>query len=237
MNQEKIKLVIQEEIKKIELQLQDEVKKQLAELLAFDNQDRPFLEFELEIQKQSMELGRIILEKMIPLVYGDGYCGSKVVRSEEETYSCVLRKNPRKLKTVFGTIQITRAYYQRDESGGSLGLLDQELDIHNYMISPAVRYVAGLTGTVTSFREASDILQRTTGLRLSSSELDIVTETKAEEIAARAAEKVRSIPHDSNGRITPALIDTTNQPERIIYLECDGCYVPTEEEWRECKRR
>lgn len=216
--------------------LKIEIQKQLLFLVDFNKKERTFLEFELEIQKSIKELGRSILEKMIPIVYGNGYEGSKVKISDEETYSCVLRCNPRNLKTIFGNIVIKRAYYQFDQDGSSLGLLDKRLDIHGYKISPALRYFAGLTGTVTTFREASDILQRLNGISLSSSEIDILTEQKANEAYKFHEEKIVNIELDCNGKILPADINADQENiERIIYLECDGCFVPTISEWRECK--
>lgn len=235
MNPEKIKENISLEIKKLESVLQNEIHDKLLSLLQFNTEKNNFLEFELSIYKKVIELGKTILENTIPLIYGDGYMGSKVIISEEETYSCVLRKNPRTLKTIFGDINMTRAYYQYDQTGGSLGLLDQKMDIHTYKTSPALRYYAGLTGTITSFREASDVLKRLNGIKLSSTEIDTLTESKAKEVQNQFSARIKKIPHDCDGRISPAILDISNKPERTVYLETDGCFVPTEEEWRECK--
>jgi hypothetical protein len=235
MNSKRIKNDVSLEVKKIESLLKNEIHEKLLNLMQFNIEKNNFLEFELTIYKKVIEIGRSILENTIPLIYGDGYKGSKVVIDSEESYSCVLRKNPRNLKTIFGNIKLTRAYYQYDQTGGSLGLLDKEIDIHNYKTSPALRYYAGLTGTITSFREASDVLKRLNGINLSSTEIDVLTESKAKEVQDKYAQKVKRIPHDCDGKITPAILDVDNNPERIIYLECDGCFVPTDEEWRECK--
>lgn len=223
------------EVEDLKLLLASEVDKQLNALLDFNIKQSSFLEFELQIQKNIKEFGRLILEKMIPLVYGDGYKGSKVNVSEEETYSCVLRKNPRNLKTIFGSIKIVRAYYQFDQSGASLGLLDKDLQIHNYKISPALRYFAGLTGTVTTFREAADILQRLNGIRLSSSEIDVLTEEKAKEAYEIHDEKIAEIQLDRLEKVPPANVEISDNPEKVVYLESDGCFVPTKDDWKECK--
>lgn len=223
------------EIEAVKELLSSEVERQLLFLVQFDTKERTFLEFELEVQKSIREVGRTILEKMIPVVYGDGYKGSRVKISDEETYSCVLRSNTRNLKTIFGNIVIRRAYYQFDQTGVSIGLLDKDLDIHNYKISPVLRYFAGLTGTVTTFREASDLLQRLNGINLSSSEIDVLTEEKANETYQQHDTQIVDLDIETSGRISPANISLSDDPERIVYMECDGCFVPTTTEWRECK--
>lgn len=223
------------EVETVRELLCSEIEKQLLFLVQFNAKEQPFLEFELEVQKSMREIGRSVLEKMIPIVYGDGYKGAQVKISEEETYSCVLRSNPRNLKTIFGNIVIRRAYYQFDQTGGSVGLLDKELGIHNYRISPALRYFAGLTGTVTTFREASDLLQRLNGITLSSSEIDVLTEEKANEVYQQHDSQIADMAIETSGQMLPANIVSSENPEKIVYLECDGCFVPTITEWRECK--
>jgi len=224
-----------EEIEKVKEFLITEVDRQLNSLLEFNTNQSSLLEFELTIQKNIKELGRIILERMIPAVFGDGYEGTHVEESEEETYSCVLRKNKRALKTIFGNIEIIRAYYQNDQDGSSLGLLDKKLEIHNYKISPALRYFAGLMGTVTTFREGADILKRINGITISSSEIDVLTEEKAKQAYEMHDKEIEYIQHRHDEKIDPAKIKVEKEPKRLIYLECDGCFVPTMDDWKECK--
>lgn len=236
---------IKKEVEKIKKLMLEQVDKHVRYLEKKFNSFSSFLEVELQIKKLTNDYGKILLEKMIPIIYGNGYYGSTVVEHDKETekdvhYSCMLRKHTRPLKTVFGKISVTRAYYQRDEDGTSLGLLDKKLEIHKHVVSPAVRYYSNLYGITTSYREGKEIFTKSLGTNICSKDLDIFTQDKAQEVTKYFVNRIQNIKLDSNNIVEPANIDVSDNYERIVYLETDGCHVPIRRrserrDWKECK--
>jgi len=242
--EKKTETQLQEELESLKEKIGVEIINKLSDLISkeHENTKTDFLHFELSVYKIALSTGRYLLEKSIPLVYGDGYKGSKVYgRIPGETYTCVLRKNKRLLKTTLGLINIHRAYYQDDQSGSSFGFLDKELGIHQTLISPGLTYYSTLLGTVTSYQEASDTLSRF-GMHISDVEISNLTQNKAEEVKKHNLENIKEITLDSSGRMPMANINATSEnPDKVIYFETDGCHVPVidaEDEssnWTECK--
>lgn len=234
------------EVKEIKDLILSKIDEQVSFLKDRFRNDGSLLEFELQIKKDLNEYGRILFEKMFPVIFGDGYQGSKVEEYNEEekemdTFSCMIRSGKRPLKTLFGTVHISRAVYQYDRDGSSVSLLDRSLDIHRRKISPAVRYYADLLGITTSYSEGENIFRIFTGVTILEKDIDRFTEEKAGEIIDYFSERVKDITLDNNEVISPANIDADDKHERIIYLETDGCHVPTrrrhetDTDWKECK--
>lgn len=236
------------EVQEIREMLLTHIDEHLSFLMSKFDQHSSLLEVELQIKRDLNEYGKILLEKLFPIIYGDGYYGSVVEEKDPDEsgepyfFSCVLRKQTRALKTIFGDIKITRAYYQDDQTGGSIGLLDRNVGIHNKKISPAVRYYAGLLGITTSYSEAEDQFLRFTGIQVSRKDIDLFTQEKANEVTAHFSERIQDIPVDSQNNLPPANIHADISSERIVYLEADGCFVPVKKEfeendddWKECK--
>ena len=93
------------ELERICEKIKTKAKEQLSKILSFQKNNRSFIELELEVCRNLNEVGAIILEESIPLIYGDGYKGSSVEVDEETHYSCVARKRVRGLTTAFGKIK------------------------------------------------------------------------------------------------------------------------------------
>jgi len=232
-----------EEIKQLMLSKVDE---HIEFLRQNFNEKSSLINFELQIKKDINEYGRILFEKLFPVIYGDGYFGSKVdeidVESQEkETFSCVIRQHPRELKTIFGPIKVNRAYYQHDQTGSSLGLLDKKLGFHNTKVTPAVKYYANLLGITTSFKEGEDLFQKFMGARVSKKDIDRFTEEKATEIVNHFEDRIADLTLDQRNKLPAANIDADEENELVVYLETDGCYVPIRKfkcedgDWKECK--
>jgi len=67
------------------------VKEQLKSLCELDLDRNTFCEIELELRKQVQEIGRELLEQSIPLLYGNGYIGSKYLNELNEECYCVIK--------------------------------------------------------------------------------------------------------------------------------------------------
>jgi hypothetical protein len=233
------------DIEEIKLLISKKVEEHVAHLEKKFTENSSLLQLELQIKKYLNEHGKILLEKVIPIIYGKGYYGSSVKEKDEETgesihYSCMLKKHTRALKTIFGDIKITRAYYQKDEDGSSIGLLDKRLDIHLHKVSPAVRYYSNLFGITTSYAEGKETFHKLLGISISSKEIDNFTQDKASVVASHFEKRVKQTFLDGNGKIEAASINASDDHSKIVYLETDGCHVPIRRrrgtrDWKECK--
>lgn len=234
-----------EEIKEL---LLSKIDQQITFMKDNFNGDSLLLEFELQIKKDLNEYGKILFEKMFPVIFGDGYEGSKVDQydpeyQENHTYSCVIRQHPRTLKSIFGNVKIIRAYYQDDMTGGSLGLLDRKLGFQARTVTPGVRYFATHLGITTSYKEGEDVFRKFLGVPICSKDIDSFTSEKSREIKKHFNKRIEGIQLGNNNEIEPASINSREEAERIVYLETDGCFVPVKNEesneddndWKECK--
>jgi len=214
---------------------------QIRELIKWDP-NRRFIELELEICKRLNEIGAKLLESLIPSVYGDGYIGArkdiniKSKNPEERTsFRCESRNKTRKLRTVFGDININRAMYGEYYSGGYKSFLDEKLDIENKRICPLIKYWSDLLGTIAPFNEASDILNKIRGIKISTKQVELSTENVGAKITKAHEKNIEHIHLDKKGRVPSANINLNLNVERTVYIETDGCLINTENDWKECK--
>lgn len=224
-----------EEAEKISEMIKLRAKKQLLSLLSFRKHNSSFIELELRICKSMDELGAIILEALIPLIYGDGYNGSTVEMDEETTYNCVARNRERGLVTAFGKINISRAVYTEFHSGGIKSFVDEALDIENKRKSPLVRYWSDLLGTAQPFDEAASTLKKIRGIHLSKRQIELSTESLGAKITKAHNEDIKHIELTDKGEIPPVTVNLNLNAKRTVYIETDGCHINTDEEWKECK--
>ncbi len=223
------------EVEKISEMIMIRAKEQLTRLLDFQKENSSFIELELKICKNLNELGAIIIEQMIPLIYGDGYKGSRVEIDEETHYSCVARMRERGLTTAFGDIKINRAVYTEFHSGGMKSFIDDELDIEDKRKSPLIRYWSDLLGTVAPFDEAASTLEKIRGIHISKRQIELSTESLGQKITKMHNENIKEIVLDDKGAVPQAEINLNLNAERAVYIETDGCHINTENEWKECK--
>jgi hypothetical protein len=230
MNKEKIIEEISSRIKVI-------VKEQLNSLCELNLDRITFCEIELEIRKQVQEIGRNLLEQSIPLLYGDGYIGPKYENDIGDKCQCIIRNHNRDFLSTFGKITYSRAYYNNISDGHSYGITDSKLNLEGKSrISPALKYFSGLLSINMPYKESSSILSKIININLSSSQNDKLLLEKGRMRNEVYNDKIFEISNDANGKVPPANIKyNTKNPKRIIYLETDGCHIPTLESWKECK--
>jgi len=223
------------EADKISEMIKSKAKEQIKNLLNFDRENSNFIELELSICKNLNELGAIILEQLIPLVYGDGYKGSQVEVNEETHYNCVARARARGLVTAFGKIKLSRAVYTEFHSGGIKSFVDEELNIEDKRKSPLVRYWSDLLGTVAPFDEAKSTLEKIRGISISAKQIELSTESLGKKITLKHYEDIKDIVLNDKEEVEPANVNLNLNSERTVYIETDGCHINTENEWKECK--
>lgn len=223
-------------IEEISSKIKSIVQTQLISLSNLDLNRNTFCEIELKIRKHVQEIGRELLEQSIPLLYGDGYIGSKFKNDLNEECTCVLRENKRIFISTFGKIEFIRACYINTVEGNSFSLMDSKLDIQNKVkISPALRYFSGLLGINNPYEESSTLLEKLINIKLSSTKIDDLLQEKGAKKNIIYRNKIKDISHDSDDRIPSAKINHSETPKRVVYLQTDGCHIPTLEGWNECK--
>ena len=227
-----------EETKK---EIESIAERQLQKLMKWDP-DKKFIELELEICKQLNEIGAMMLEKLIPQIYGDGYIGSRKdidINSEDPnkrtSYRCENKSKMRHLRTVFGDIKISRAIYSEYFSGGYKSFLDEKLGIENTRICPLIKYWTDLMGTIAPFDESADILNKIRGIKISKAYVERSTEDIGKKIMCDHKSLVENISLDKKGKVPPAQINLNLNAERTVYIETDGCQLNTKNDWKECK--
>lgn len=210
--------------------------RQLQELVKWDP-DKNFIELELEICKRLNEIGAVLLERLIPFLYGDGYEGPRIDLDFEEkhSYRIEVMKKERQLKTVFGNISISRAVYSEYYSGGYVSFLDERLGIDNKRLCPLLVYWSNLMGTIAPFDEAADVLNKIRGIEISAKQVELSTESSAKEMTKIQESKARKIELDKDGKIQSADISLNLNAKRVVYVETDGCMINTYSDWKECK--
>ena len=83
MNQ--IKEQVAADLEEIQTLIRNQLDDHIAQLERRFKESSSFLEFELQIKKFTNDYGRILLEQMIPKIFGSGYYGPKVEEVDEET--------------------------------------------------------------------------------------------------------------------------------------------------------
>lgn len=224
-----------QEISAICSQIQAKTVELVQTMLRFDSKQRSFIEFELLLCSELNKIGATMIESIIPLLYGNGYCGPKVNIDNETSYSCVHQRRERGLHTVFGKIKLTRAVYTEFHSGGLKSFLDEKLDIENKRYCPLTKYWSTLMGTIAPFDEAGDILNKIRGIDLSTKQIELSTEEIAKQITEYQESQVQDVVLDKDGKVPAVNIHLNQNAQRTVYLETDGCHVNTHNGWKECK--
>lgn len=201
----------------------------------FDVDNDPFINLELSLFEKMKDVAREALERLVPELYGDGYYGGTVKYHDGNIYQCQIRSHDKPLSTVFGKINIKRAYYEDKYHGTSIGLLDKKLDIAGERFSPLLRYWITIFGTVVPFNEAHNLIQKITLEKISTKKIERLTESVADEIMSKSMREREFVEVDHNGHVEPADIVFDESSQEIINLQTDGCHVPTRKAWTECK--
>jgi hypothetical protein len=96
----------------------------------------------------------------------------------------------RKIQTFGGCITCPRAYYTCKECSHTCFPLDETLQLKHPSLSPAIEELSSLCGAIAdSFDKGSDLLERTTGTRLSESTVQRVTEAVGNRVSEQLLEE------------------------------------------------
>jgi hypothetical protein len=133
--------------------------------------------------------------------------------------SAAYHANPKRtLVSLFGPIRYQRAYYYCRRCGNGQFPFDTQVGIPDHNVTPAVERLGSLAGGVSpSFERGSDLLEEMSGVYLSESTIQRLTEDVGDRIAALLAQGVTFGPRvvwqwrlDAKGRkVAYASIDAT----------------------------
>jgi hypothetical protein len=228
-------------INEIKSSINQIIDKNLSELINYDSQIN-FIELELDICKRLNYIGKVLLEKLIPKIYGTGYIGSRkdinidsIYPEDRISYRCESRCKERQLRTVFGDIKISRAIYSEYFSGGYKSFLDEKLGIEDSRIDPLIKYWSDLLGTIAPFEEAADILNKIRGIKISAKKVESSTELMGKKMTLMHNKQIENIEVNKKGEIPHANINLNLNSDKVVYIQTDGSMINTHEDWKECK--
>jgi hypothetical protein len=172
-------------------------------------------ELERELKKRGLELMRQLLQEHVDS-RGPGLVVEPIVDADG-IERLRIRPQERKIETVFGTIEESRAGYGK-EGGESLHPLDAELNIPPERYSLEMRRLVALNVAKNSFDEAVETIDRATG--------GYIPKRQVEELAQRAArdfdafyESRQSTPEKNEG--TGPLLVITADGKGVVMHKAD----------------
>jgi hypothetical protein len=96
---------------------------------------------------------------------------------------------PRKVVGLLGEMRIKRHYYHCEHCGGGHFPQDQRLGLSSHALTPAAEEVTALAGVLASFAEAAEkTLPKMSGLRLSESTVERITEGAGQRVGSALQE-------------------------------------------------
>jgi hypothetical protein len=224
-----------DEVERITRLIKKTAKKQLMNMLKSKRDNPSFIDFELSVNKNINELGRVVLQELIPIFYGDGYNGSIVEIDRETTYACDARERKRELITSFGSIDLKRSVYVKLNANKTKSFFDEKLEIEGQRASPLVRYFSELLGVSVPFEEAASLLKKIRGINICRKSNQVWTESTGAKSVFEHSNRIKDIKLDDKRRISEAQVFVNLNANRTVYIETDGCHINTKKDWKECK--
>ena len=120
-----------------------------------------------------------------------GYQGASCVCPGCQADARFVERKPRRVTCLFGDLKVFRPYYHCRDCHHGLFPWDQELGLTQRFLSPAVNELASLAGTLASFAYGAErTLLKMTGLRISESTVERVTEEAGARVGTLLEQKV-----------------------------------------------
>lgn len=145
---------------------------------------------------------------------------------QQRTRPCSCGRNARFVEmrcrlilTVFGPVEVCRAYYWCDACQSSQIPADREWDIERTQFSPGVRRMMALVGQESSFQAGREQLDLLAGLDVTAKAIERTAEAIGCDIAARERETHRQA-------IQLKLPVVSGPPIPVLYVEMDGTGIP-----------
>jgi hypothetical protein len=165
---------------------------------------------ELAVRQQVLQLAGRAVEQRINADLSDARgarlacpCGKKARYAGRRT---------KQVQSVLGPLRLERAYYHCSCCGHGFCPRDQQLQIENTSLSPAVTRMVGTVGAMVSFQEGSELLTELAGVAVDAQQVERTAEVLGAEIA-----------EDERQHCEPC--DALPLPQ-TLYLGMDGTGIP-----------
>ena len=171
-------------------------------------------ELERELKKRGLELMRQLLQEHVDS-RGPGLCVEAVVGTDG-VERLRIRPQERKIETVFGTIEESRAGYGR-EGACSLHPLDGELNIPPERYSLEMRRLVAINVAKNSFDEAVEAIDNATGGYIPKRQVEELTQRAARDFDAFY--EMRQYNPEEKGQTGPLLVITVDGKGVVMHEE------------------
>jgi hypothetical protein len=162
-------------------------------------------ELERELKKKGLELMRQLLQEHLDS-RSPGLCVEPVVGTDG-VERLRIRPQQRKVETVFGTVEQSRAGYGH-EGVKSLHPLDGELNVPPERYSLEMRRLVAINTAKNSFDEAVETIEKATGGYIPKRQVEELTQRAAQDFDAFY--EMRQCTPEENGQTGPLLVITTD---------------------------
>jgi uncharacterized OB-fold protein len=171
---------------------------------------------ELSIRDSMRQVGGVLMEKLLNADGGD-YRGMRVPCGAGHEAVFMGYRN-KQITTVLSEMEVKRAYYHCASCGRGVIPKDRDLDLCNTSFSPGLRRMMARVGAKESFEDGRQDLEVLAGVRVTTKEVERVTEAIGSQVEASAHRECDLI---LNGQVLPFA-----PPVPILYIVIDGTGVP-----------
>ena len=168
--------------------------------------DLDFEALEIAVRQQVLQLAGQAIEQRLNADLSDQ--ASTRVRCACGKEAHFAGRRAKQVHSVFGPLQLERAYYHCSACGHGYCPRDAHLGIENTSLSPALTRMVGTVGALVSFQEGSELLTELAGVAL--------VERTAEALGKEIAEDERQ--HSEPSDMLPL--------PQTLYLGMDGTGIP-----------
>ena len=164
----------------------------------------------MAVRRQALALAAIAVQQRLNADHSDGKaaqrpcpCGASARYAGRHTKT---------FQSILGRLHLERAYYHCPTCTHGFCPRDQQLDLQDTSLSPAVTRMIGTVGAMVSFEEGSQLLEELAGVAVDAKQVERAAETLGGEIAAHEKQDLEPI---------------DDQPlPHTLYLGIDGTGIP-----------
>jgi hypothetical protein len=182
--------------------------------------EQHFGQVERQVQEQTRPLGAVVLEAALQTMgNGKERCHRACACRGTMRYVC---DRPKTLQTLFGPVEVRRAYYHCATCGRGDIPLDRALGVEGTSLTAAVQEVAAWADAEMAYGRAAQFLERVLGLDLSKDTHETLSGDLGRAVQPKELERADAA--------WKAL-----RPAEDFYITCDGLKVNTLQGWKEPK--
>ena len=182
--------------------------------------ERDLGQVERQIREQTRPIAAAVLAAALETMgNGKDHCHRPCACQGTQRY---VSDRPKTLQTLFGPVEVKRAYYHCSNCGRGDFPLDRALGVEGTTLTPAVQEAVAWADAEMAYGRAARFLERVAGLSLSKDTCETLAGELGQAVQPQALERA----HAAWERLPPA---------EDFYITCDGLKVNTLEGWKEPK--